>query len=67
VLQIAPSKFPEPQQRAINDVAKQAADALPALLDNVTIADLAGGATLPQAVTKINQILSALRNLGLKA
>lgn len=65
-LQLAPGKFPEPQQRALNDLAKQTADALLALLDNVTITNLDPMATLPQTVTTVNQILVALRNLGLK-
>lgn len=65
--QIAPGKFPEPQQRALNDVTKQIADAFPTLLDNVFITELSSTATLPQAVAKINQIVIALQKLGLKS
>lgn len=61
VAQIAPGKFAEPQQRALNDALNR----LPSeLLSDSRIGDLPDTASMLDAFERVQEIIAALRKLG---
>lgn len=62
--QVAPGKFAEPQQRALNDVLNQLPNNL---LSDSRIGDLPDTASMADAFKRVQEIIAALRKLGARA